>query len=499
MPTLGIDLCDAGLLAATCDKNESQVLSIPDSKGVTEWPGFAWHDGQKYSFGRAAEDQWFVHPRRVVHTFWSRLTHEPSTLGPAGKPASFSEVCFYFLREYSQQLTAATREREKIVLAVPGAYLKDAATEEEKIGLLLGMAGELNLPLVGIVDRACASLCDPRSAGFNPALPVVVLDLNLEEVELTLFTADQRLERKDFIHLPQSGLTQLLKQLTGTTGNRFLRHTAFDILEDGSIEQSFYRQTKEFLTSGALEHRFQINTATRAYEMVSKREQMAADAGPFVSALVQNVVNFVRNSPHASEPCTIALGGLAARVPGLEQRLRTAGFSRLLRLPDGAAACGAAKIGESHVKAPAELAEIQVDVGVPLHLARCSHTADWEARLQKVRLAGPRVPPTHVIFDGMGHPLGNGSRFTIGVARGAADLVLPETFGAAADCAIPLLREGGKVYFIDATAARDTEGATSQGGRTAIDAGDRLTIRCGSVSAEVLFAHCTVNGSRDRD
>src|SRR4051812_38418761 len=336
MATLGIEMCDAGFQAASCRNSDAQCLSIADANGVLDWPGFAYHDGQKFSFGRAAEDQWFVHPRRVAHTFWARLAHEPSTIGPIGKAAAFSELAYHFFRDFTTRV-ADTSTNDKLVLAVPGAYLKDAATEEEKIGLLLGMVGELKLPLAGIVDMACAALCDPRANGFNPALPVVVVDLHLEGADITLVSTEERLERKDFIHLPQSGFAQLLKHLTGTMGNRFLRHTAFDILEDGRIEQTFFRQTKDFLLSGAPEHRFQINTSSRTYEMLAKREQLATDTQAFSTTLVQGLQNFLHNSPHASEPCSVALTDRTARVPGLETRLRTAGFHRLLRLPAGAA------------------------------------------------------------------------------------------------------------------------------------------------------------------
>lgn len=497
MATLGIELCDAGFQAATADKNDPKPVAVADAKGATDWPGYAYYEGQNLIFGRPAEDQWFVHPRRVVHSFWSRLTHEPSTLGPISKPASYSELAYYFLREYAQRL-GATKPPPRIVFAVPGHYLKDPATEEEKIGLLLGMAGELKLPLVDIVDAALAGLCDPRGSGFNPALPVVVVDLHLEGAEFTLFTTDQKLERKDFLHVPQSGLAQLLKHLTATMGNRFLRHTAFDILEDGRIEQTFFRQTKDFLFHGALEHRFQINTANRAYEMLAKREQLATDAANFVAALTQALQSFVRNSPHASEPCTIALSDRAARIPGLEARLRAAGFSRLLRLPEGAAAGGAAHIGEHTPSTPADLADVQVDTSVALTLAKRSSSAPWEARLQKIRVAGPRPAPTHVILDGIGHSLGSTSRFTIGITAGTADLVLPDGFSSADDCNIPLVREGGRLWFVDAAAARDS-GGTAPPTRMAVDAGDRLTIRCGAASADVLFAHCKTNGSREHD
>ena len=499
MATLGIELCDVAFQAASCHDHEVQHLSVPDANGVVEWPGFAYYDGQKYWFGRSAEDQWFVHPRRVAHTFWARLAHEPSTIGPLGKAAPLSELAYHFFRDFMQRATTASAA-EKIVLAVPGSYLNDPATEEEKIGLLLGMAGELKLPFAGIVDIACAALCDPRAHGFNPALPVVVVDLHLEAADITLVGTEERLERKGFIHLPNSGYAQLLKQLTGTMGNRFLRHTAFDILEDGRIEQLFFRQTKDFLLSGAPEHRFQINTAARTYEMLAKREQLATDAQAFVSTLVQGVQMFLHQSPVPSEPCTIALTDRAGRLPGFESRLRTAGFHRILRLAPGAAACGAARIGESRLKpAPSDLADVPVETAVPIALAHRSTAAAWDARLQKLRQQGaPRPSPTHVILDGIGHAIGSAGRFTIGVGGLGADLALPDTFNGADDCAIPLVREAGRLWFVDM--AVRSAGGNVPAARTPVEAGDRLTIRCGNASADVLFAHFNAaNGARAHD
>ena len=158
MPTIGLELCDAGFLTAASDHTDTKLLAIADSKGATDWPGFAYHEGSHFSFGRTAEDMWFVHPRRVAHAFWSKLAHDTvSTLNIPTRSPSGSELSFFFLREFIQQLIAASGPLEKIVLAVPGSYLKDAAAEEEKVGLLLGMAAELKLPLAGIVDMACAA------------------------------------------------------------------------------------------------------------------------------------------------------------------------------------------------------------------------------------------------------------------------------------------------------------------------------------------------------
>jgi len=493
MPTtLGLELCDSGFLTAACEQNEPKLLNIADRNGATDWPGFVYHEGSTYTFGRAAEDMWFVHPRRVAHTFWSKLAHEPSSLTVAGKPPSFSELAFFFLREFSERLTASAGKPEKLVLAVPSSYLKDAATEEERVGLLLGMADELELPLAGIVDLACASLCDPRSPGFNFTVPVVVLDVRLEGADLTLFAADERLERKHFLYLPNAGYAHLLKHLTATMGNRFLRHTAFDILEDGRIEQTFFRQTKDFLLSHATEHRYQINTASRNYEMLAKHDQLAADAQAFVASLVQGLQSFIDQTGNTPALCTVALTARSAALPGLDLKLRSAGFVRQLRLHPGAGACGAARIGATRLSVPADIADVPVETSVPITDTRRLSAAVWEARLQKTRRLDPRPVPTHAVVDGIGHGLAGLGRFTIGAAGANADLVLPEAFPVSDDCVVPLMREGGRVWFVDASATRFGSEVEP---RIAIEAGDRLTIRSGPATAEVLFVHCA-NGGR---
>lgn len=488
--TLGIEFSDAGFLTALCAAGEPQVVAVPDANGATDWPGFCFHEGTNFTFGRSAEDNWFVHPRRVLYTFWTRLAHEPSPLNTGAKPPSFSQLAYFFLREFSQRLEAAAGPYDQLVFALPGGYLKDPVTAEEKIGLLLGMANDLKLPLAGMIDLGCAALCDPRASGFNPALPVVLIDLHLEGTDLTLFTTDGKLERRDYFHLPQVGYAQVLKHLTSTMGNRFLRQTTFDILEDGRIEQTFFRQTKDFFLQGTPEFRFHINTATRGYEMIAKKDQLATDTQSFVSALVQGVQTFIHNSPHASEPCTVALSDRTARLPGLEVRLRAAGFSRLLRLPPGAAACGAACIGARRLAVPADVTEVPVETAVPISDTQRSAATKWDARLQKARATAVRLPPTHAILNGVGHPIGAKPKFTIGNPDVAPDVPLPDVFGSVDDCAVPLVNENGRLWFVDAAPGRNLTPLDPTAPRIIIEAGDRLTIHCGNASAEILFAHC---------
>jgi hypothetical protein len=494
--TLGLELSDAGFVTALAAGDLPQLIEVPDRAGSPDWPGFCHADGPTLTFGRAAEDLWFVQPRRVVHNLWARLAHEPSTLHVSGKPPSFSELAFFFLRDFAARLALAAPSPDRMVLALPSAYFKDAATEEEKVGLILGMAGELKLPLAGLIDMACAGLCDPRGPGFNHSRPVIVVDVGLDEAEFTLVVAEDKLARKGFMLLPQCGQSHLLKQLTATMGNRFLRHTAFDILEDGRIEQTFFRQTKEFVCGESPEFRYLINTSTRAYEMQVKRDQLCADAQGFVATIVQGLQSFAQGALPSGALCTLALTDRAARLPGLEPRLRASGFPRILRLPRGAAAAGAAQIGVRRLSVPADLADVPVETAVHRADACCLVATPWEARLVKLREPGPRLPPTHAILNGTGVPIGHGPRFTIGPAETNATLALPQAFNATGDCTVTLAVEDGRLWFTDASLLRESGTAPGLAVRLAVEAGDRLALQAGPQNAEILFAHCP-NSRRD--
>ena len=100
--------------------------------------------------------------------------------------------------------------------------------------------------------------------------------------------------------------------------------------------------------------------------------------------------------------------------------------------------------------------------------------------------------PTHAIIEGLGHALGSGPRFTIGAANARPDLTLPASF-CGDDCLISLVREAGRLWFIDPTIVHSGEVTP----RVPVETGDRLSLKTGGVSAEVLFAHCPAAHRQD--
>ncbi len=491
MAILGIDLSDAGVLAASVIGDEYRLL--PATKGgetVTPWAGFALHDGRKMLYGPAAEDAWFMSPRRVTHGFLARLTHDPVALNLPGKMPSHSELAFHFLGEFFEHVGSGADPLKSVVLAVPGAYLRDAATEEERIGLLLGIASELKLPLAAIIDSACAGLADPAAPAINPALPVLVLDVHLHAAEISLLGGEKRLARRAYAEVPHAGMAQLLKHLNAAMGNRFLRHTTFDILADGRFEQMFYRQTKLFVQGGASEFRYHVHTDQRAYEMPAKHEQLVVDSQTFIRQIEAVLQPFAREQDVAPDACTVVLTERASAVPGLEARLRTAGYRRVVRLSTGAVARGAARLA-ARSEVPADLADVAVETSVPLSDLHRGGSAPWRIHLHKGRATGAAVP-THVVIAGTGHPIGGNGTFMIGTEAAGPDLVLPGNFDAESDGAIALVRDGGRLWLKEPGA--NGEQATLN----ALEAGDRVSVHGAGGAGELLFIHCVPAGGPPR-
>jgi hypothetical protein len=496
MTALGLELCDVNVQAALGDgAGAINPLAVPGgSTALLGWPAFVARDGNNFMYGRAAEDIWHVHPRKVCHNFLNHLSREASPLSLDGKFLSYSQLGYYFLRDYGQQTFA--RLPDRLVLAVPGTFLKDAATEDEKVGLLLGIARELKWPLAGVVDMACAALCDPSLPGANASWPIVVLDVHLDGAEITLFQTEQQLKRVEFLQLPLSGFAQLLKQAVTAMGNRFLRHTAFDILADGRLEQAFYGQVKDFAFGAMPEFHFQINTAKRAYEMTATRELLLGDAQPFVAALTAAVTALLRKHSIDVHGCTLALTVRAAAVPGLESRFRQAGLNHLLRLPRAAAAQGAARLA-ADLPVPADVSDVPVLTAVALEQANLRRGAAWEMRLQRATLPGPREVPTHVILDGIGQPLRGTDTVKIGSpGQPNLDVVLPAPFKAAPDCLVPLIRDAGRLWLDEAQIGDGGTVVAGTAGRLPVEAGDRMVVRVGEIGVELLFATCRTGGTR---
>jgi hypothetical protein len=184
----------------------------------------------------------------------------------------------------------------------------------------------------------------------------------------------------------------------------------------------------------------------------------------------------------------VALTARADLLPGLAGVLHAAGLSRVLHLPPGASAAGAARLGADR-ELPAQIDDVPVETAVPAALLPQQSAKRLVIRLVKARRAPLARRPTHALCEGLGHPLDGQKVFTIGPATLSPDLTLPEEFDAVGSGGQVLLEQLDGLWWLPASQV------TELAERALIEPGDRLTIHHGTHETEVQFAYCPDAGS----
>ena len=148
MGLIGLELNDSGILAAA--GNPPELIDLDGQ--VQESPGFALPQKKGLLVGKSAESKAHYFPRQIMNHFWDQLNTEPLEKTGRHFPISHAEIVFRHLSLIWQQLKS---RGDELVMAVPSFY------DREHLGLILGMAQELGMPIKGFMwfDFEICKLC----------------------------------------------------------------------------------------------------------------------------------------------------------------------------------------------------------------------------------------------------------------------------------------------------------------------------------------------------
>ncbi len=525
MRTIGIELCDAGILAAL-HLPEERIINLeaddPDS------PAYVYFDGKRYICGKEAENLCRIHPRLVSDACWDQLSLRKSGIDANGKTPVFSELAYHHLEHVWNRLRTESESIDKVMLALPGDYLQGELGDEEKIGLLLGMAADLKIPLTGLIDMACASLLPQARDLAATGGRVLHLDLHQHTAIITEVRLADGLQSRKVLRTSSLGYAQILAELVPKLANRFLSQTAFDVTHNAQTEQAFFCRTVDLLRSlkTAPEATMELEGRIRPRKMVVSREMLARFLDSKTSRLVQIAVK-AAGGPGRAEgpPCLLALTERARRIPGLKEKLEQTGKFRLNSLPEGAAAAGAARFG---LEAPVvkDLADIPLFNKIPLVKSERNSQIDGPASARhapeqsrtgagatstktaadiSVAVAIKENPleeentsaqtdqnPTHVVLAGVAHPLVLEKEFLIGTSLpdGGKGLSISSEHSGIAGLHCRIRNDKGRAKLEAQT--RDNTYLNQQPvkGEALIKAGDVLTLGTGKNRLDLMFIYC---------
>jgi hypothetical protein len=224
MNLLGLELCDAGILVAGGEP--PRLLRIDDD--ATESPGFALAEKKALITGTSAEGRARLFPRQIMNRFWNQLSTDPldRPSAAAGNPAEVA--CAHLARIWNQ----ARHFGDALVIAVPAWF------QRTQMGLLLGMAQELAIPLQGFVSLPVAAT-GPGPEGLH-----LHLDVHLHRFEVSALKAGDRLEFLGASTGDEQGLEGLYKLWARAVASVFVRTTRFYPFHSAETEQEQYRHPR---------------------------------------------------------------------------------------------------------------------------------------------------------------------------------------------------------------------------------------------------------------
>jgi len=365
-------------------------ISVQDADKVYyREPGFALLDDERLTTGSEAFSQARVKPRRINNGYWSHLQTAPLA-DRRFHHLSAADIVSRQLEQIWQRVSG-----EGLVVAVP-AYMSNT-----NLSLFLGIAAELQIPVVAMVDAAVAA----TRREYQGSVPAHV-DLSLHSALLTRLTQAGHVQVDRSVVVDECGTIALFEAWIALIAKTFVQQSRFDPLHTAETEQMLQDQLQGWLAAASAATSVSLEIEYRGIKHHAELEtlELVSAAAPFYHRIVSSLRALYR----ADETPALQLSDRAARMPGLADILSARVGGDLYLHESGATARGL--------------------------LARCRDMKAGDAAVSLVRkLPWDQSPvasrdsgrpsdgghPTHLLFENKAHaidtqPLTLGSQATDG-------------------------------------------------------------------------------------
>jgi hypothetical protein len=465
MNLIGLELSDAGILAA--GDNPSGLLNVDGNR--RESPGFAIPENDDLLVGNSAAGKAHLVPLQVINTFWDQLSTE--TLKKKNRQAqNQAEIACAHLSLIWENIKM---HGDGLIFAVPDHYGR------EQMGLILGMAQELSIPVKGFVSLPIAASGDPR-----PDALLMYLDIHLHRFELVLLSQGEQLTRANSLSVQDIGLEQLHRSWVEAVAEEFVRTTRFDPLHQAATEQGIYDRLPEALDifKGHSSFIFEITQGRNSYHITLFRDMLKQKTGEVYDEICHYVEKMLQQHGQKDILSVLQLTHRIACLPGLKDRLSEIDNCEIVELGPGAGAQGVVRIWNqlTHQHSP--------DRTSFFTSRPWQQTESDISRVVPDEAAG-RTGPTHVLYRDVAYRLSKKPLF-IGNDRSLPGTVIPVQDGtpgiSGKHCSIQRNTEGIVLtnYSSQGTFVDDQR----INGSTTLELGQ--TVRLGTSGETILLITC---------
>ena len=380
MSLIAIELSDAGILAAGSEDGELLPVDGPDR----ESPGFALPEKSGLLVGKAAEKKAHLFPRQIISNYWDHLNTEP--LEQPGKyiPQSTAEIAFNHLGSIWQRIKNTGQD---VILVVPAFYSR------QQLGLILGIANELSIPVKGFVPLALAA-----SPGLHPGKMMLHLDIHLNRLEVTCIKQEEQLSMQDTVTAAEKALIHLHRKWAEAIAHEFVKTTRFDPLHRAASEQELYDRLPGILFNlqQGPSIAFDMTGGSRTYDITLTRDLFIRQAEPVYTEMRQLVQGLWKKHRKNETAAVLLLTHRLTRLPGCKEFFGGIKGAEIVVLVEGAAARGALRI-QNQLPDQADSEEISFLTSLPLHPSQSVQT--------QPRADSENFSPTHLLYRHIAYPI----------------------------------------------------------------------------------------------
>jgi len=354
--------------------NDAGITVSDGRQIICREPGFAYLGGDSLETGNRAFARSRIDPRRIQHRYWNELNTTPLA-DRRFSHLSAADLASTQLEDLWRTVGEGVRE---LVVAAP-AYMST-----EALGLFLGIAGELGLPVVAIVDAPVAA----TRREYKGGVPVHI-DLSLHRATLTRLAQPGMTQTDRTEVIDDAGVHALYDAWLTTVAEAFVLQSRFDPLHTAETEQMLLDRLAGWLAEATRQDRvsMQVESGSRSYEAQVESLALIGAAAP----VYQQIATRLRSLFRAEDVPAIQVTNRLARLPGLTDMLKARVGGEIFVLEPGATARGAfdrcrgTGAGSSVSllrqlpwdQSPIDMqlhADESVEAGVPTHLLH-GHTA----------------------------------------------------------------------------------------------------------------------------
>ena len=391
MSLLGLELSDAGIMVA----GGSPATLLEVDGGDSESPGFALVDDTGLIVGKDAQEKARLNPRFFTNHFWDELGTEPLTQ-PGLEGKNNAELAYAHL---SRIWDAVQGKGTEIIIAVPGFFAR------KELGLILGIAKELSMPVKGFVPLALAA-----SSQLPPEHVLLYVDMHLHRVEVTLLEQNGHLRQKQVETLSGKGIASLYTVWVKAIADEFVRTTRFDPFDQAVYEQELYNRLPEVLRELQMNPStlFEMRVGLQRYRVILTNDLFAPKGSEVLGVIRRLIEDIVQKQVSSEMPLSIQVTQRISSLPRYRHELCRIPTAQIVVREPGSAALGVLTL-EDQLSSRVTSQGVTLLTSRPWQPAHLSRDATVVSHAQR---------PTHLLYGNVAYPLSH-NPLTIGQGRGS--------------------------------------------------------------------------------